>query len=336
MRPLRAALSALLLLATAIAARPAAAADGAVRIARPLDLLFLPLIVMQHEHLIERTAEAMGLGTVKVTWSVPGEEGALAALASGDADLAAADLAPFLVAADATSGTPGEVRALGALAQRPYILVVRNPAIHTILDFGAHDRIAVPALKTSGPALMLEMAASQQWGPEHYDKLDRLVVARPDAAASEALLSGKGDIDAHFSRTPYADEELADTAIHRVMDSFDIAGPHTSAVLAATSRFAAANPELCKAILSALQHADDVIKKSPGAAAEMFAGIAKDRDISIEDLADLIGDPDLSYQAAPAGAGHLAEFMHRLGRLRHKPAGWRELFLPASRDLPGS
>jgi NitT/TauT family transport system substrate-binding protein len=180
------------------------------------------------------------------------------------------------------------------------------------------------------------MAAAQEWGVEHYDKLDPLVVARPDEAASEALQSGKGNLDAPFSQTPYADDELANAAIHRVMDSFDIAGPHSAAALAAMARFHDANPKLCVAILSALEQADDLIKSKPGTAAEMYASVAKDQDVAIEDLTDMIGDPDLAYRTAPAGLMRLAEFMHQVGRLKHKPGSWKDLFFPEAHDLPGS
>ena len=320
-----------LLFAALLALRPAGADAAEVRVLRPLDLSALPLLVMEREHLIERTAEAMGLGEVSVAWRTPDQREPLDALAAGDADLAIADLVPFLAAAEAA-----DIRAVGAVAQRPFVLVTRNPAIKTIRDFTAKDRIAVPALRTSGPAVMLEMAAAQEWGAEHFDRLDQLAVAKSDAAAVAALLAGNGDIDAHFSRTPYADGELADPAIHRVMDSFDIAGPHSTALLVATGKFQAANPELCKAILSALQAADDLIRKNPGEAAEMFAAAVKDQDIPLEDISDMIGDPDLTYRAAPAGIMRLAQFMHRIGRLKREPAGWQALFLPASRDLAGN
>jgi NitT/TauT family transport system substrate-binding protein len=336
------------LLASA-SASPARAETAELRLQRPLDLVALPLLIMEHEHLIERTAEAMGLGTVTVVWSAPGSAPGktdppgppgsidpIEALAAAQSDLVAVDLAPFLLAADATIGTPDEVRALGALAERPYVLVTRNNAINTIRDFGRADRIALPALKTSGPALMLQMAVAQEWGLEHYDKLDPLTLERPDAAAAAALLSGKGEVDAHFSRIPHADDELADPRVHRVMDSFDIAGPHSAAVLAATVRFRAANPTLCAAILSALEEADDFIKNGPGAAAEIFAAMVKDGNITIEDLTDVIGDPDLAYRAAPAGVMRLAEFMHRIGRLKRRPAAWQDMFLPEARDLPGN
>ncbi len=320
-----------LLLVAPLGAAPALADAGALRLLRPVDLTALPVLVMEHEHLIERTADAMGLGEVRVTWRAPDKAEPLVALAAGDADFVMAELAPFLAAADGAN-----VQALAAVAQRPYVLVARNPGIKTIRDFAGNDRIAVPALKTSGPAVMLEMAAAQEWGREHYDKLDRFLVARPDAAAAAALTAGNGDIDAHFSRTPYSDSELADPTIHRVMDSFDIAGAHTVAVLVATSDFRAANPELCKAILSALQAADDLISTNPGSAAEIFAAAIKDQDIPLEDLSDMIGDPDLGYRAAPAGVLRLAQFMHGIGRLKRRPTAWQEFFMPEARDLAGN
>jgi NitT/TauT family transport system substrate-binding protein len=316
---------------------PSALADSApLRLLRPADLSALPLFVMEHERLIERTAEAMGLRGLRVTWSTPGPADAIEALTAGQADLVFAELVPFLIAADAGVGMPAEIRAIGAVAQRPYVLVSRNPAIRTIRDFNAADRIALPALKSSGPAVMLEMAAAQEWGVEQFDRLDRLAVARADAVAAAALLSPKPDISAHFSRSPHADIELADPAIHRVMDSFDIGGPHTSAVLVVTARFRDANRELVKAILSALQAADDFIKRSPGAAAEIFASMAKDQNIPLEDLSDMIGDPDLAYTAAPAGVMRVADFLHRTGRLKRRPGSWQELFVPEARDLAGN
>jgi NitT/TauT family transport system substrate-binding protein len=331
----RPAIAAILFLSALVPAR-SAPAENVLRLLRPTDLSALPLFVMEHEHLIERTAEAMGLGAIKVAWSTRDSGDTIEALAAGQADLAVTDVVPFLIAADAGTGTPAELRAIGAVNQRPYVLVTRNPAIRTIRDFTAADRIALPALKVSGPAVMLEMAAAQEWGIEQFDKLNRLVVARPDAAAAAALQSPKPDISAHFSRSPQVDIELSDPSIHRVMDSFDIAGPHSSSVLVTSARFRVANRELVKAILSALQEADDFIKRSPGAAAEIFASMAKEQDIPLEDLSDMIGDPDLAYVAAPAGVLRLADFLHRTGRLKRRPASWHELFVPEARDLAGN
>ncbi len=309
----------------------------AVQLLRPVDLSALPLLIMEHERLIERTAEAMGLGQIAVGWRAPETTGAIEELTAGGTDFAASDLVPFLLAATAEPGSgAAAIRALGAVARRPYVLVTRNPAIHTIRDFGTRDRIAVPALNLSGPAVMLDMAAAREWGVENHQRLARLAVAMSDETAAAALIAGKGEITAHFSRMPYVDRELGEPTISRVMDSFDIAGVHSATVLASTMRFRDANPELCKAVLSALQQACEFIETSPGAAAEIFAGMAPDGDTPPEALSDMIGDLDLVYAAPPAGLMRIAEFMQRIGRLTRRPADWRELFLPECRDLAGS
>jgi len=194
----------------------------------------------------------------------------------------------------------------------------------------------VPALKTSGPALLLQMAAAQEWGPENYAKLDPMMVARSDEAATEAVESGRGDLASHFSRSPYSDDELADPKIRRIMDSFDIAGPHSASLLATNARFHDANPGLCAAIFAALGDADQLIKANPGQAAEIYVGMQKDHDISLEDLSDMIGDPDLAYTTAPAGVMRLAEFMQRIGRLKRLPQSWKDLFFPEAHDLAGN
>ncbi|HEV2189244.1 MAG TPA: hypothetical protein VGR70_18690 [Stellaceae bacterium] len=318
-------------------ARGAAADPQSVRIMRSTDLAALPLIVAEHDHLIEKHAQARGLGAVTVEWKNPAPGNPLDALYSGKTDFVAMlDLAAFVAAWDERSGTPQELRALTSLARMPYLLLSRNPAVATIRDFTAKDRIAVPALKTSLPAVLLEMAAAQEWGVAHFDRLDALAVARGDDAADDAMHNGKGDIDAHFLRLPLSDDERADPAVHRVMDSFDIAGPHSVAVLATTGPFRDANPPLCAAIAEAIAEADDFITHNRGAAAEIYDSSAKNQDIPVEVLSDMLGDPDLSYKASPEGVIRLTGFLHQIGRLTHSPDSWQQLFFPEIYKLGGS
>src|SRR5437763_12307578 len=173
-------------------AQPGHAETDTLRILRPIDLAALPLLIAEHEKLIEKQAEARGHKAPAIRWSAPGKTGPLDSLTAGQADVAATEIVPFLLGAEARTGTPPQARGLAALAQRPYVLVTRNAAIKTIRDFKDKDRIAVPSLKNSGPALMLQMAAAQEWGPENFAKLDPPIGARADAAATQAAESGKG------------------------------------------------------------------------------------------------------------------------------------------------
>ncbi|MGH7095531.1 MAG: ABC transporter substrate-binding protein, partial [Stellaceae bacterium] len=299
---LRCGLIAGLLVALVLAAmQPAAAETNEIRIARQYSLAQLPLMVMEKRKLIERQAEIMGLGAVRVTWVSPDKRGVVDMLLAGRVDLAPVGIGHFIIAHDRKIGTPEELGGLAALTQAPYVLVTRNPSIKTILDFTDKDRIAVPELKTSGPALMLEMAAAQEWGIEHYDKLDPLVRARSDAEASFEMREGRSEIDTHFSRSPDVDDELGTETIHRVMDSYDIAGPHSDNLLVSRRQFAQTNPKLCVAIFAALQEADEFIQKNRGEAAELYVSMVGEDNISVEDFTDLIGDPDVAFTPAPAG-----------------------------------
>lgn len=325
-----------LLLGALMAARPAAA-DTSVRIARPVDLAALALIVAEHDHLIEKQAQARHLGTVTVQWLLPNGGGnPLDAMAAGAADIVVApDLARFVAAWDAGAGTPQEIRGLAALARMPYTLVTRNPAIATIRDFTQKDRIAVPAPKVSLPAVMLQMAAAQEWGLTRYDRFDGITVARSDGEAAAALRTARDGVDADFALLPYADEERGDPAVHRVMDSFDIAGPHSVGALVTTAPFRDDNPQLCAAVIAAIDEAGVFIKQNPGAAAEIYVKAVRSGDLGVEELTDMLADPDMGFAAAPAGVLNLARFLRQTGRLKHEPESWKELFFPEAHKLPG-
>jgi NitT/TauT family transport system substrate-binding protein len=318
-------------------AGPALAADSdELRIVRPLDLAALPLLVAEQEKLVEKHADMNGIGKIKVRWLAPGKTAAADMLGTGAIDFAAFEIGAFVAAWDQKTGTGQEVRALAAIEQMPYVLLVRNPAVQTILDLTDKDRIAVPTPASAGPGVLLQMAAAQQWGPDRYNKFDALLVTKPDAEAATALTSGKGDIDAHFSRLPYSDTELGDKDVHRVMDSVDVAGPHTTTLLAAAKEFHDANPRLCSAVIDALDEADKLIRDNPGRAAEIYAAAVKDAGVAVEDIADMIGDPDLGYATAPVGVKRLVDFLQQTGRLKHKPASWKDLFFSEAQNLPGS
>jgi len=89
-------------------------------------------------------------------------------------------------------------------------------------------------------------------------------------------------------------------------------------------------------VLAALNDANKLLKDNPGHAAEIYVGMEKDHDIALEDLSDMIGDPDLAYTAAPAGVMRIAEFLHRTGRLKRAPQSWKDWFFPEAQDLTGN
>jgi NitT/TauT family transport system substrate-binding protein len=50
----------------------------------------------------------------------------------------------------------------------------------------------------------------------------------------------------------------------------------------------------------------------------------------------MLGDPDTGFAPAPSGILRLAGFLHQIGRVKHSPDSWQQLFFPEIYKLPGS
>src|SRR5712671_2267918 len=161
-----------------------------IRAAQQYGTSYLALMIMQDSKLVEKHAKAAGLGDMKVIWAKLGGPGAMNdALLSGGLDFASGGVPSLITLWAKTKGTPLWVRGVGALNDMPVELIVAEPRIKSIKDFGPQDKIAVTTVKISTQALLLEMAAAKEWGDENYEKLDSLTVSMPHPDALTALLS---------------------------------------------------------------------------------------------------------------------------------------------------
>jgi NitT/TauT family transport system substrate-binding protein len=318
--------------------RAAAAEVSTIRLSKQYGLPYLPMMLIEERRLIEKHAAKLGLPPLRVEWQThSGPASQLDALLSGQTELIGPGVPTLATVWDKTVGTPREVRALCAMQSMPYVLVTRNPAVKTIVDFTDKDRIALPAVKLTGHALALEIAAAKLWGFEHYDRLDPLTVsmAHPDAMA--ALLSGKSEIDSHFASAPFHYYELATPGIHQVLKSYDaVGGRHTNGVLLASKPFHDANPQTCAAVLAAFDEANAVIKADPRGCAQLYLDLTHDKRNKVEDVEKMVADPDVEYTPTPVKVMAFVEFMQKVGRIRHKPDGWQDLFFPEAHKLAGS
>lgn len=319
--------------------RSAAAADvTTIRIAKQYGLPYLPLMVMEVQRLVEKHVARQGLPPVRIEWpTVGGPSVVNDGLLSGQLQFGVAAVPSLATLWEKTAGTAQEVRGLSAMQSQPYVLMTRNPAVHTIRDFTEKDRIALPGVKISGQALALQMAAAQVWGFDHYDKLDALTVTVPHPEALAALLSGKSEINSHLSITPYYHYEMAVPGIHQVLKSYDtMGGKHTNGALLTTVRFHDANPKLCAAVLAAQDEANAVIRAHPRDAAEIYRSMTRDTRDTLDEVTRLVADPDNDYTTTPAAVMKFVQFMQKVGRIKRLPGSWKDLFLPEVHGLPGS
>ena len=308
-----------------------------VRMSKQFGLPYLPMIVIEAQKLIEKNAAAAGLGDVKTSWTQRvGPAADMDALLAGQADFIGPGATTLATIWEKTVGTPQEVRALIAMQSMPFVLVTRNPNVKTIKDFTDKDKIAVPAVKLSGHALTLQMAASQTWGFEHYDKLDSMTITLSHADAASAVMGGGSEVNSHFASSPFYYYELAKPGIHQVLKSYDVVGgKHTNGVLIATKKFHDANPKICAAVIAAFNEANAYIKANPREAAQIYLTVTKDKN-SLDALEKMVADPDVEYTTTPVNVMKFVDFMHKVGRLKKKPETWKDMFFPEAHGLNGS
>lgn len=322
--------------ATLAVALPARAEVSEVKIVRQFGIHYLPLVVMEHQDLVRKHAKAAGLD-VKVEWAqLSGGSSVNDALLSGAVHFSAGGVGPLIVLWDKTKGGKGDVKAVAAVSDVPMTLLTRNKKINGIEDFGPGDKIALPAVKTSMQAVTLQMAAAKKWGDPEFERVDKLTVSMRHPDATAAMLAGKGDVNSHFTAAPYDFRQLKDPNIKRVFDSYDVyGGPATLILLYTTQKFHDENPRVTAAVMKALAEAQEMIAKDRKRAAQMYLEITKEK-TPVEDLVEMLENPKIAFRSAPSATFPVAEFLHKIGRVKNKAASWKDLFFPEAHGLKGS
>jgi NitT/TauT family transport system substrate-binding protein len=313
----------------------AAAQTKTVRLAKQFGISYLPLTVMEEKKLLEQHGKKLGLDLnsdwVKFTGGPPMNE----AILSGNLDFASGGVGPLLTIWSRTQKNVG-VKGVAAINAMPLYLNTINPNVKTIKDFTEKDRIALPAVKVSIQAVTLQMAAEKEFGKGQQGKLDALTVSmgHPDGMAQ--LMGGKSEITAHFTSAPFMYQELADSRVKLVLNSYDVlGGPHTFNSVWATSAFYKDNPKIIQAFLSALDESIDFIKKDPAGAAALWAK-AENSKLPLAEIERMIRLPENEWTTTPKKIMDYAEFMSRTGMLPVKPASWRDIYFEDIHKLPGS
>lgn len=313
-----------------------ARAEGQLRIAEQFGIVYLLLNVAQDQQLIEKHGKAAGVD-IKVEWlKLSGGSAVNDALLSGSVDIAGAGVGPLLTIWDRTYGKQN-VRGVASLGNFPYYLVSNNPKVKTIADFGDKDRIAVPAVGVSVQSPVLQLASAKLWGDAQYNKLDKVSIAVPHPDATAAIISGGTEITGHFGNPPFQEQELAGNPnAHIVLKSYDVlGGPSSATVLYATEKFRKDNPKTYGAFLGALDEAAKFISANPEKAADIYLKVNKgntDRKL----LLQIIKNPEVQFKIAPQNTYGLAEFMHRVGAIKNKPASVKDYFFDDAHVQGGS
>lgn len=320
----------------ALAGRPARAAAPEIRFARQFSMGYLQFNVMEHQGLVEKHAKALGLDDIKVSWvTFNGPEAMNGALLSDSVDVVSGGIPGLVTFWARTRGTAQEVKAISALSSQPCLLNTRNAALRSIADLGPQDRIALPTVKVSIQAVTLEMAAASLLGPADYAKFDPFTVSMGPPDATVALLSGAAGIDCAFSVPPFQEQQLQQAGIHTLLNSFDVAGPHSFTLCWTSSRFRERNPVLFKALVAALSEATEIVNADKRAAAALWLQDSKSK-LPLDLVAGIVSGPQVRWTLTPEGTLRYATFMHDVGSVKAVPGTWQDMFFPEAHDLKGS
>jgi NitT/TauT family transport system substrate-binding protein len=308
----------------------------AVSIVQQRGLMYLPVDMMVTGGVLQQEATKLGLGKVEATArALSGPAAITDALLSGSAQYGAAALPSLLTLWDKTHGTPNEVRAVGTMSNGAMVLYTINPNVKTIADFTEKDRIAVPSVRISFNAMMLEMAAEKLWNDPH--RLDHLTVGLGHADAVAALSAGYGSatVTAHIAVQPFTDRGLKLPGAHVVADSREVfGGPLTQVSLLATKQTRDKNPTLFKAVGNALETSIKMCNADKDAAAVLWKR-AQNASESIDELRALLDDPGFEFTSQPHRIAYFAAFLNRIGTVKTKVGDWKDLFWETAYNQQG-
>ncbi len=315
-------------------AMPAKAEIGELSVAQQYGVSFLPLMVMEKNGLVEKHAEKAGVSGLKVSWvKVAGPSAMNDGLISGSLHFAAQGAPSMITLWDKTRG---QIKGVSSMTTYPLYLITRNPAVKSIKDFTAQDKIAVPSVKISTQAILLQMAASAAFGEKDYAKLDPLTVSLSHPDATLAFTNNTAGVNAHFTSSPFYEQEMKVPGAHLVTTNYEIlGGPATAVVITASGKFREASPKVYRAFLGALEEAIAIINKDKKSAAQLYLDASRDTKNTLDGIHAMISDKDYAYTLRPAKVLKTAQFMAKIGSIKQSPASIEDLFFDDIRDLQG-
>jgi NitT/TauT family transport system substrate-binding protein len=322
--------------AMGLASRAFAQGKSEITISRQPGILYMPLHVIEKYKLIEKHAEQLGLKGLTVKWLSFSNGGAQQdALISGNVDLVNTGTGQLLLLWDRTRGG---IKGIVASSALPLKLVSREPRIKSLNDIGPTDKIAVPTVKTSTQAILLQMAAAKMFGPDQYARFDANTVQMGHPDGFIALKNGSHEVRSHFAAPPFDYYELKEVPdAHVVINSAEIiGGPLSQGQFFTTTKFADQNPKVIEAVRKAAEEAKAFIEADLAQSIEAYREINNDK-TPAETLKDLLGQPGMmEWNLYPQGTMKFAAHLNKVGTLKTMPASWKDYYLPIAHDLPGN
>ncbi|MDO9413499.1 MAG: MetQ/NlpA family ABC transporter substrate-binding protein [Pseudolabrys sp.] len=328
--------AALALSATAVRAPALAQGKTEITMSRQPGILYMPLHIIEKYKLLEKHAEKLGIPGATVKWVAFANGGAQQdALISGNVDIINTGTGNLLLLWDKTRGG---VKGVAASSAARLLFVSRDPNIKSLKDLKEGDKIAVPTVKVSTQAILLQMAASEMFGADQYARFDPLTVQMGHPDAFIAMKNASHEVKNHFGAPPFDFYNLKQVpGAHQVITSAEIiGGPLSQGQFITTTKYADANPKIIQALMEAAKEAKAMIEKDLTASVEAYKEVNNDKTETAA-LLDLLGQPGMNdWNLYPQGTLKFAAHLNKVGSLKTKPASWKDYYLSIAHDMPGN
>ncbi len=316
--------------AACLASPGAARAEAnVVRVAKQFGVGYMQYMVMQELKLVEKHAKAAGLDVTSEWATFRSSDVMNDALISGSVDFVSLGVPGIITINSKTKGTANEVKGVLGLNISPLMLVVRDPAIKSLKDFKDNHRIALPAVKVSNQAIILQMAAAKEFGEAKYAELDKLTVSMSHPDATAAMLGGAAEITANFSSAPFQYRQLKNPNNKLLLNSADLFrdDPMSFNVVASSTKFRTENPKLFAAFVAAMKEATSIINTDKRKGAEIYLKVSGEK-TSVDDIMEVLADKEIQYNNRVGGIKAFVDFMAKTGSLKNPPKDWKDMFFP--------
>jgi NitT/TauT family transport system substrate-binding protein len=322
-------LSVAALAAAILVPKPASAEANVVRVAKQFGVGYMQYMVMQELKLVEKHAKAAGLD-ITTEWATFRSSDVMNdALISGSVDFVSLGVPGIITINSKTKGTSNEVKGVLGLNISPLMLVVRDPAIKSLKDFKDNHRIALPAVKVSNQAIILQMAAAKEFGEAKYAELDKLTVSMSHPDATAAMLGGVAEITANFSSAPFQYRQLKNPNNKLLLNSADLFrdDPMSFNVVSSSTKFRTENPKLFAAFVAAMKEATAFINADKRKGSEIYLKVSGEK-TSVDDILEVLADKEIQYNNRVGGIKAFVDFMAKTGSLKNPPKDWKDMFFP--------
>lgn len=313
-----------------------AQAKTEIALSRQPGIFYMPSHIMEKNKLIEKHAAALGLAGITTKWLTFNSGGAQTdALLAGGVDILNTGTGNLLLLWDRTRGG---VKGIVATSAQPMTLISRDANIKSLKDIGPNDKIAVPTVKVSTQAIVLQIAAAELFGADQWSKLDVNTVQLGHPDAYVAMSNPQHEVRNHFAIPPFTFLELKNVpGAHVVLSSPDVmGGPLSQAQFFTTTKFADANPKIIQAVRDATKEAQDLIRSDTKTAVDIYKEITGDK-TSADDLLAWLKEPGMmEWNLQPQGTMKFANHLFKTGTLKTQPKAWTEYYLPVAHDLKGN